>query len=162
MTIKASPPGLQPEHYDQIEAALMATARGRAFLAEHARRSRNLENERMLAAIERLTARLEAQQARGPAEASAPAERRDELSGLLHEQGADEFACRRIDGATREFRGKMTSGPSEGTEAPPTDPAPPAPVIRAQAATSPAGDPRLAALSKLDSLSLIDRFALFS
>ncbi len=120
MTIKPSPPGLQPEHYDEIEALLMTTGPGRAFLAEHARRARQSESARVLAAIERLEARLDA---------LAP-----------------------------EFRNKAVSGVSE---APPTHRASPAPAARAEAA-SPAGDPRLSALSRLDSLPLVDRLALFA
>lgn len=68
MTIAAPPSGLQPEDYEEIEAAVMETARGRWFLAEYARRVRDAESARMLAAIERLEARLEAQNALAPAD----------------------------------------------------------------------------------------------
>jgi len=57
-------------------AALSQSARGRAFLAEHARRSRNADNELLLAAISRIEARL-------TAEASAAQRLRDDLRMLV-------------------------------------------------------------------------------
>jgi hypothetical protein len=57
-------------------AALSQSARGRAFLAEHARRSRNADNEALLAAIGRIEARLQA-------DASAAQRLRDDLRMLL-------------------------------------------------------------------------------
>lgn len=44
--------------YEEIAAALSQTARGRAFLAEHARRSRSAETRRVLDAVARLERRL--------------------------------------------------------------------------------------------------------
>jgi len=57
-------------------AALSQSARGRAFLAEHARRSRNADNEALLSAIGRIEARLQA-------DASAAQRLRDDLRMLL-------------------------------------------------------------------------------
>jgi hypothetical protein len=44
--------------YEAIRAALAATARGRAFLAEHATRSRSADTLSVLTAVERLGATL--------------------------------------------------------------------------------------------------------
>jgi len=57
-------------------AALSQSARGRAFLAEHARRSRNADNEALLTAIGRIEARLQA-------DASAVQRLRDDLRMLV-------------------------------------------------------------------------------
>ncbi len=46
--------------YTALSTALEASARGRAFLAEYARRHRNADTERVLAAIERLEAQMRA------------------------------------------------------------------------------------------------------
>jgi len=109
MTIAASPSGLQPEDYEEIEAAVMETARGRWFLAEYARRVRNAESARLLAAIERLEARLEAHNALAPAEAFSVSERLNDLSWSLRERGVEDFVCGKIDSMAREFRGVGTA-----------------------------------------------------
>jgi hypothetical protein len=57
-------------------AALSESGRGRAFLAEYARRNRNADTEALLAAIERIEARLRA-------DASAVQRLRDDLRMLL-------------------------------------------------------------------------------
>ena len=59
--------------YEEIERAVMATARGRWFLAEFARRSRGLDTQRVLDAIGRLDARLPRQSASPAAAGPAPA-----------------------------------------------------------------------------------------
>src|SRR5450830_433431 len=59
-------------------AALSESARGRAFLAEYARRNRNADTEALLAAIGRVEARLHAD-----ADASAVQRLRDDLRMLL-------------------------------------------------------------------------------
>jgi hypothetical protein len=46
--------GLELDTYEAIEAAVKETACGRAFLAEHALRSRQSDTVKVLAAIERL------------------------------------------------------------------------------------------------------------
>jgi len=50
------PKGLEDQDYEDIEAAVLETARGRWFLHEHARRTRASETDRMSLAIERLEA----------------------------------------------------------------------------------------------------------
>jgi len=185
MNIAASPPGLQPEEYDEIEAAVMETARGRRFLAEHARRVRSAESARMLAAIERLEARLEAQQALAPVEAFTLADRLTELCWSLRERGVEDFVCGKIDALAREFRGagEVTRAAQAHPEsAPVEEPVTPAeareiefaapelekPVENVTAAEpeaapiAPQPDARLTALSWLDRLPLVDRFALFA
>lgn len=193
MTIAAPPSGLQPEDYEEIEAAVMETARGRWFLAEYARRVRSAESERMLAAIERLEARLEARHALAPAEAFSVAERLSELAWTLRERGVEDFVCSKIDALAREFEGvsalaQQCAAPAEASpvstatfieppiaEAPTIEPvieAPTAPAVlepiviaaetRGPEPERPAIDPRLAALSWLDRLPLVDRMALFA
>lgn len=57
----ASPPRpatLSSTDYDALHAALTATARGRAFLDEYARRNRNADTMTVLAAIDRIGATL--------------------------------------------------------------------------------------------------------
>src|SRR5262245_29649686 len=46
--------GLSEDEYEAIEAAVMETARGRWFLAEHARRNRHAETELLLAVLEEI------------------------------------------------------------------------------------------------------------
>lgn len=60
----ARPEAPAEDDYRVLSAALEASARGRAFLSEHARRNRAADTEVLLAAIDRLTA-----QVRGDAEA---------------------------------------------------------------------------------------------
>jgi len=53
LSIIASPsPG--QDDYDVIYATVMESARGRRFLEEYARRNRNTDTDRLLAAIERI------------------------------------------------------------------------------------------------------------
>lgn len=186
MTIAAPPPGLQPEDYEEIEAAVMETARGRWFLAEHARRARGAESARLLAAIERLEARLEAQQALAPLEAFTLADRLNDLSWALRERGVEDFVCGKIDALAREFRGagafaNRGESPAETEAAPirvdaapkhePPQEAPPAPAATLAFRSdpqpdaeppAPTVDPRLPALSWIDRLPLADRLAFFA
>ncbi len=66
----------QEDEYLTLCAALSQSARGRAFLAEHTRRSRNADNEALLTAIGRIEARLQA-------DASAVQRLRDDLRMLV-------------------------------------------------------------------------------
>jgi hypothetical protein len=160
MTIMSSASGLQREDYDEIEATLMASGRGRAFLAEHARRSRSTEGARMLAAIERLEARLEAQQALAPVEAFTLADRLDELSWSLRERGLEDFVCDKIAALAAEFRDEV-AGAQDRTKALAARDASSIAAER-ECAEAPASDTRFGALSWLDGLPLVDRFALFA
>jgi hypothetical protein len=191
MTIAVPPPGLQPAEYEAIEAALSSSARGRAFLVEYARRVRQDDAARLLHAIERLEARLEAQKALAPVEAYSLAERLEELAWSLRERGAEDFACGKIEALAREFRAAAAHAappaatlpapvdapipePAPVEETAPTPAAPPAaltppapiaadaPMIDTAPAPEPGEDPRVGALSWLDHLPLVDRFALFA
>lgn len=157
MTIAAPPPGLQPAAYDRIEAALAETAQGRAFLDQYARRIRQAESARILAAIARLDARLDG---RPPvsAEAAALAERLMDLSWSLRESGVEDFVCAKIEALARAFRD------GRAVPAPPRGEAPALPPVTAPeaAAEAEAADPRLDALSWLDNLPLVDRFEIFA
>ncbi len=66
----------QEDEYLTLCAALSQSARGRAFLAEHTRRSRNADNEALLTAIGRIETRLQA-------DASAVQRLRDDLRMLV-------------------------------------------------------------------------------
>ena len=77
LALAIRPPDAPSEDdYQAFCAALSASARGRAFLAEYARRNRHADTEMLLAAIERLEARLRA-------DASAVQRLRDDLRMLL-------------------------------------------------------------------------------
>ena len=73
---EASRESSQEDEYLALCAALSQSARGRAFLAEHARRSRNTDNEALLVAIGRIEARLQA-------DGSAVQRLRDDLRMLV-------------------------------------------------------------------------------
>jgi hypothetical protein len=64
------------DDYETLMAVLSASARGRAFLAEHARRNRQADTEAILAALRKLEQRLTAQELaptpRPPAEPARP------------------------------------------------------------------------------------------
>ena len=66
----------QEDEYLTLCAALSQSARGRAFLAEHTRRSRHADNEALLTAIGRIEARLQA-------DGSAVQRLRDDLRMLV-------------------------------------------------------------------------------
>lgn len=51
-----SPPLLSQADYEEIEAAVMETARGRWFLAEYARRNRHADTTMLIAALDRIEA----------------------------------------------------------------------------------------------------------
>lgn len=72
--------------YDAIQAALMETARGRAFLAEHARRSRSADIASLLAASERIEAAMREQRI---VETSAPAQPSDGAISTGHQPRID-------------------------------------------------------------------------
>lgn len=78
--LAAAAPGEAREHdYEALLAALSANARGRAFLAEYARRNRNADTEVLLNALGRLETLVHT---RAPAQ-PAPDAVCDELRGLL-------------------------------------------------------------------------------
>jgi len=71
LTLAAEPEAPSDEEYQALYATLSATARGRAFLAEHGRRRRAADTARLLAAIERLEALVRSQMP-PPAEPAVP------------------------------------------------------------------------------------------
>jgi hypothetical protein len=70
------PEAAEEDDYRSLCAALEASARGRAFLAEHARRNRNADTELVLGALDRLAAQMRA-------DAAAITDLRGELRMLL-------------------------------------------------------------------------------
>jgi hypothetical protein len=74
--------------YEQIEAAVMETERGRWFLREFARRNRTADTEMLLAAIERLARAIAWRDAAGEIEASP-----DPARETAHHQEPDPFAA---------------------------------------------------------------------
>ncbi len=128
----APPHGMCPADFDAIEAAVMETERGRWFLAEFARRRRAEDNGRVLAAIDRLEARvLEADAAEARARLDA-----DRAARLLGEVAA----------LVRDLR-----PPGEARELPPPS-----------ARSAEGLEARLAALVELDSLDVETKLNLFS
>lgn len=83
------PEPLNNDEYRALDDALSESTRGRAFLAEYARRNRNADTEALLAAIERIETQLQA-------DASAVQRLRDDLRMLLI---AIRLARPEIDGA---------------------------------------------------------------
>lgn len=165
MTIAAPPPGLQPEDYEEIEAAVMETARGRWFLSEYARRLRAAEIDRLLAAVARLERRLDGADAPTPATTARLMERLNDFAWALRERGVDDYICAQIEAVARDIGGETALVASTATPLAP-ETATPEPVSGAAAAAArmapPPIDPRLAALSELDALPLVDRMALFA
>jgi hypothetical protein len=191
MTIAAPPLGLQPEDYEEIEAAVMETARGRWFLSEYARRLRAAGADRLIAAIERLERRLllstrdDAALTPEAAPRSAPslAERLQDFAWALRERGVDEYVCAEVEAIAREAphsaaptdesgeharEAVVESARAEVALAAPS-PTPSSAIGEAQAPAPEAPsrpeaesiDPRLVALSRLDRLPLAEKFALF-
>ena len=76
LAMRPPPDAPSEDDYQALCAALSESARGRAFLAEYARRNRHADTETLLAAIERLEAHLRA-------DASAVQRLRDDLRMLL-------------------------------------------------------------------------------
>jgi hypothetical protein len=64
--------GPSEDDYKAFYSVLASSARGRAFLAEHARRARDAETETLLAAITRIEATLAEQRAPEPTAAAPP------------------------------------------------------------------------------------------
>jgi len=64
--------GVSDDDYKAFYAVLASSARGRAFLAEHARRARHAETETLLAAITRIEATLAEQRAQPAPPPPAP------------------------------------------------------------------------------------------
>jgi len=58
MSAEKPPPGLVPTDYDDIEAAVMETARGRWFMREFARRMRAAETQQLAELVARLEGML--------------------------------------------------------------------------------------------------------
>ena len=76
LALAAVPPDALDDEYRALHEALSESARGRAFLSEYGRRNRDADTEALLAAIERIEARLRA-------DASAVQRLRDDLRMLL-------------------------------------------------------------------------------
>jgi hypothetical protein len=118
--------------YDAVHAALMATERGRRFLAEFANRNRNADTTMVVGAIARVEAairgeatapaaaavaddlleiaavidRLEAAIAAGAAQAgdvSAAIERISDIAFMLHERSVEASLCDALDAAVRDI-----------------------------------------------------------
>lgn len=151
MSITAAPPGLQPEDFDKIEDVLAETARGRMFLDEFARRTKDAERARILEEIDR----LEAEDYRTPV--SVPANAADATAGLLDlawslraNGKVDDSLCDSIEALARTLDGvnwvKFT----------------PAPEPQRSSAGLPSDDLRLTRLSWLDDLPLADRLSIFA
>jgi hypothetical protein len=156
------PAGLADDDYGKIEAAVMETARGRWFLIEYDRRRRAAETIQLLEAVTRLEravgsggqAALEAPQKHtaiaGPAapplpQASAIAERLQDIAWNMRERGFDDAICSAIEEQARLVLGLA------------------APAAMPVAIAAPAvADPRLEALARIDRMPLAEKLALFA
>ena len=112
--------------YETVYAAVMATERGRRFLAEYAERNRNADTTMLVGAIERVEAAIRgepsAQSSTGLKEIAAAIERIDtllaavkgfdihsaveqiqDIAFVLHERPVEQSLCDALDGAIREI-----------------------------------------------------------
>lgn len=139
MSATPPPPGLTESDFERIEAAVLETERGRWFLAEYARRIRETETSGLLSALGRIERTLGAFSAvEAPRSIALPHASRED-------QGAISLRLQSI-GAMDEPVALAAPEPAR----------PPLP------ASTPAGDPRLAAFAALDGLSLQERLAFFA
>ncbi|MBX9757970.1 MAG: hypothetical protein K2Y29_04270 [Beijerinckiaceae bacterium] len=88
--------------FDEIEAAVMETERGRWFLQEYARRLRESDNSRIEAALARIESRLPiapnpVREAETRIVALSVHQRLVDLARSLRERGVDEDSCTRIE-----------------------------------------------------------------
>jgi hypothetical protein len=107
------PPGLEDKDYETIEAAVMETARGRWFLLEHARRTRETETAGLalaLASLEDLVRRQAELRDRDRDRrlfidiAGAIEERLLDLSWSLRSRGIEPAVCELIDREAARLR----------------------------------------------------------
>jgi len=163
--------------YKAFLAVLSSSARGRAFLAEHARRSRLAETEMLLGAIERIEATLAEQRAQAAAAAPLPA-----APGAAPPTALAAIAAQAIAAAERDmpqvkvikagsgpqpshYSGEDFTGAEAVADAAAPEPAPPANVmaeIVPPEHTAPPGTPVADALAQIVALSEEERLALFS
>jgi len=192
MTIAAPPNGLRSEDYEEIEAAVMETARGRWFLLEYARRQRAAETQMLLTAIERLERRIggappapeqipmrrDGESLPAPNSAAASlSERLHDFAWRLRESGFDDALCLEVSDFAREAARigapilvrdepalQPTPPPRSAEPAPQTAPTrpEPPPELKRLAPPAPPMDPRIAALSRLNALALREKIALFA
>jgi len=118
--------------YETVHAAVMATERGRRFLAEYAERNRHADTKMLVGAIERVEAAIRgepsAQSSTGLKEIAAAIERIDavlaavkafnihsaveqiqDIAFVLHERPVEQSLCDALDGAIREIADALSS-----------------------------------------------------
>ena len=185
------PEGMSEVDYEAIEAAVTETVRGRWFLNEFARRNRLAETRLLLDAMARLETTVAANQVALPsADPSIRllVQRIKEIAGHLdvlgrdmREDGLEDRYWSAVDHQARAVAGLMRSATPGKPMPPPIEARPepeapkavqPPPLKLPRADLPPAlsprvepaapADPRLAALSGLDSLPLAKKVALFS
>jgi hypothetical protein len=190
MTSVPPPQGINEIDYEAIEAAVTETVRGRWFLAEFARRNRVAETRQLLDAMARLeaavTTGLVALPATDPSirlmiqRIKEIAAQLDAVAGHMRDAGVSERFVDAVDLQGRAVAGLMrgatlTGNRPGGREAPiPEVPPPRMPRADLPASLSgtpteprtppvvPVDDPRRAALSGLDGMTLAEKLALFS
>lgn len=145
------PPGLTPDDFETIEAAVLETPRGRWFLAEFARRIREQESSRLLDAVGKLE-RVVRDLAERPVAQPVPVlPEPAAMHALAPPAGARDREASpllaRIEAFGRGRRSRDAGGESEPAPAP----------IAAAPASSLAGD----AFAPLEALSLAERLRLF-
>ena len=170
--------GLNSADYEEIEAAVLETARGRWFLAEHARRTQASGLDDIHAILSRLDSKIAA-----PAPVAKPehglqsrlvlsrlveiAEGLRDLSWRLRETGQDEGACEVLDSEIRALLhlGTMLSTPkADAHEAAPVEAPVAAPlgVTHEAPVVAPAAKPAdLSALGRFDAMPVREQLAAF-
>lgn len=184
------PQGMSEADYEAIEAAVTETVRGRWFLNEFARRNRMAETRLLLDAMARVEATVSAAQTAFPSvdpSIRLLIQRIKEIAGQLdglardmRDDGIEDRHWTAVDLQARAVAGLMRGATPPKPALPPVEArAEGAPVARLPRADLPPAlttapradpltrsesreDPRLAALSGLDSLTLAQKLALFS
>ena len=159
------------DDYEEIEAAVMETSRGRAFLLEYARRLRAAETAQVLGALARIEQRIASPQATTIAPdlreaVSLVHQRLVDIAASAQSRGADARTIVEIETQARALRRLLPEG-AQAVAAQPM-PALAAPVVAhspAPATTIPQPRThanRAAAFAAIDAMDLRERAAMFA
>ena len=154
---------LPVDDYEEIEAAVMETARGRAFLLEYARRLRAAETAQVLAALGRLEQRIAAPVADAPDVREAVSlvhKRLLDIAASAQARGADARTIVEIETQARALRRLLP-------DAPRPQPALTSPLERLAARApvtvrAPRPDDRALAFAAIEALDVRARAAMFA
>lgn len=159
------------DDYEEIEAAVMETSRGRAFLLEYARRLRAAETAQVLAALARLEQRIAAPQTTTVSPdlheaVSLVRQRLLDIAASAQSRGADARVVVEIETQARALRRLLpedapavSAQPQSAWPAPAVAHAPAPPVAIPQPRTRAS---RAAAFAAIDAMDLRERAAMFA